>query len=192
MYSSTYVYALWPQSFYVAIRVVFQSLKYSWQTAPYTSTTIATLSTKGTYFFFDFHFELTPFSDGQLSTVSARPTVFNWEKYWVRIYTAVVYITRGRTTGIWGHHEGNELCIFPKDGEWGHTNTTIIATWGHEQIISNGYEDIMRDNMSERREMRANEEHNLCITRTWNNHFNLFNSPHHTSHPVYCLFCEIS
>ena len=80
MYSSTYVYALWPQSFYVAIRVVFQSLKYSWQTAPYTSTTIATLSTKGTYFFFDFHFELTPFSDGQLSTVSARPTVFNWEK----------------------------------------------------------------------------------------------------------------
>ena len=33
---------------YVA-RVVFQSLKYSWQTAPYISATIATISTKGTF-----------------------------------------------------------------------------------------------------------------------------------------------
>ena len=30
-------------------------------------------------FLFVFHFELTPFSDGQLSNVSARPTVFNWK-----------------------------------------------------------------------------------------------------------------
>ena len=36
---------------------------------------------QGHVFFFVFHLELTPFSDGQLSNVSARPTVFNWEKY---------------------------------------------------------------------------------------------------------------
>ena len=32
---------------------------------------------KGHVFFLVFHFELTPFSDGQLSKVSGRPTVFN-------------------------------------------------------------------------------------------------------------------
>ena len=31
-------------------------------------------------FFFVFHFELTPFSDGQLPKASARPTVFNWTR----------------------------------------------------------------------------------------------------------------
>ena len=31
--------------------------------------------------FFCIHFELTPFSNGQLSKVSARPAIFNWEKY---------------------------------------------------------------------------------------------------------------
>ena len=56
MYSSTYlylVYALWSQSFYVA-RAVFENLRYSWQTAPYTSTTIATLSTKDMFYFSSF------------------------------------------------------------------------------------------------------------------------------------------
>ena len=46
MYISIYLYALWPHSFYVA-RVVLQSLNCSWQSALYTSATIATLSTKG-------------------------------------------------------------------------------------------------------------------------------------------------
>ena len=36
---------------------------------------------QGHVFFFAFHFELTPFSDGQLSKVSVRPTVFNREKH---------------------------------------------------------------------------------------------------------------
>ena len=36
---------------------------------------------QGHVFFFVFHFEVTPFSDGQLSKVSGRPTVFNWEIY---------------------------------------------------------------------------------------------------------------
>ena len=31
------------------------------------------------------HFELTPLSDGQLSKVAARPTIFNWEMYEGRI-----------------------------------------------------------------------------------------------------------
>ena len=35
----------------------------------------------GHVFFLVFHFELAPFSDGQLSETSARPTVFNWENY---------------------------------------------------------------------------------------------------------------
>ena len=81
MYSITYLYIICfviTESFYV-VRLVFQSLKYSWQTAPYTSTTIATLSTKGMFSFLVFHFELIPFSDGQLSKVSARPTVFIWK-----------------------------------------------------------------------------------------------------------------
>ena len=47
-------------------------------------------------FFFLFHFELTPFSDGQLSKVSARPIVINGEKYWARICAAAVYTTRLR------------------------------------------------------------------------------------------------
>ena len=34
---------------------------------------------QGHAFFFVLNFELTSFSDGQLSKVSARPTVFNWE-----------------------------------------------------------------------------------------------------------------
>ena len=51
---------------------------------------------QGHVFFFVFHFELTPFSDGQLSKVSARPTVFNWEKCWARICTAVLHTTRRR------------------------------------------------------------------------------------------------
>ena len=45
----------------------------------------------GNVFFFVCHFELTPFSGRQLSKVSARPTVFNWETYGARICTAVVY-----------------------------------------------------------------------------------------------------
>ena len=36
---------------------------------------------QGHAFFFAFHFELTPFSDGQFSKVPAQTTVFNWEKY---------------------------------------------------------------------------------------------------------------
>ena len=35
---------------------------------------------RGHVFLFVFHFRLTPFSDGQLSKVSARPNVF-WETY---------------------------------------------------------------------------------------------------------------
>ena len=62
-------------------RVMFQSLKYSWQTAPCTSYDNRYPINQGHVFFFVFHLELTPFSDGQLSNVSARPTVFNWEKY---------------------------------------------------------------------------------------------------------------
>ena len=50
MYSSKYIYDLWPQSFYIA-RVVFQTLQCSWQAALYTSATIATLSTKGMFYF---------------------------------------------------------------------------------------------------------------------------------------------
>ena len=34
---------------------------------------------QGQVLFFVFQFEVTPFSDGQLSKFSARPTVFNWE-----------------------------------------------------------------------------------------------------------------
>ena len=40
---------------------------------------------QGHVFFFLFHFELTPFSDGQLSKVTARPMVFNCEIYEGRI-----------------------------------------------------------------------------------------------------------
>ena len=36
---------------------------------------------QGHVVFLVFHVELTTFSDGQLSKVSARPTVFNWELY---------------------------------------------------------------------------------------------------------------
>ena len=36
---------------------------------------------QGHVFVFAFNFELTSFSDGQLTKVSARPTVFNWGKY---------------------------------------------------------------------------------------------------------------
>ena len=39
---------------------------------------------QGNVFFF--HFELTPFSDGQLSKVSARPTVFNWNTYCLKYF----------------------------------------------------------------------------------------------------------
>ena len=35
--------------------------------------------------------------------------------------------------------------IYWRCGKWGQTNTTTIARWGHEPIISNGYEDIMRE-----------------------------------------------
>ena len=34
---------------------------------------------QGLVYFLSVHFELTPFSDGQLSNVSVRPPVFNWE-----------------------------------------------------------------------------------------------------------------
>ena len=47
------IYASLPQSFHVA-RVVFQSPNYSWQTALYTSATIATLSTKSMFSFSSF------------------------------------------------------------------------------------------------------------------------------------------
>ena len=36
---------------------------------------------QGHVFVFVIHFELTPFSDGQLSKVSARPAVFIWKNY---------------------------------------------------------------------------------------------------------------
>ena len=63
-------------------RVVFQSLERSWQTALYTYLCDRRDPiNQGHVFFFVFHFELTRFSDGQLSKVSARPTVFNWEIY---------------------------------------------------------------------------------------------------------------
>ena len=35
--------------------------------------------------------------------------------------------------------------IYRRDGKWGQTNATTIAPWGHEQIISNGHENIMRE-----------------------------------------------
>ena len=38
-------------------------------------------SNQGHVFSFVLHFEVTPFSNGQLSKVSARLTVFNWEIY---------------------------------------------------------------------------------------------------------------
>ena len=41
---------------------------------------------QGHAFCFVFHFELTPFSDGQLSKVSARPTVFNWNTYCLKYF----------------------------------------------------------------------------------------------------------
>ena len=44
--------------------------------------------------FFIFHFELTPFSDGQISKVSARSTVFNWENYEYCLEQHVVPITK--------------------------------------------------------------------------------------------------
>ena len=43
---------------------------------------------QGHVFFFVFHFDLTPFSGGQLSKVSARPTVFNWKNYCCLLYTS--------------------------------------------------------------------------------------------------------
>ena len=70
-------------------------IKYSWQTAPYTSATIATIS-QGHGFFFVFHLELTPFSDGHPSKLSVRPTVFIWENIEREICTAVVRTTRRR------------------------------------------------------------------------------------------------
>ena len=45
----------------------------------YIPLTIATLSTKGMFSISSFQFESAPFSDGQRSKVSARPTVFNCE-----------------------------------------------------------------------------------------------------------------
>ena len=48
----------------------------------------------GHVFFFVFHFELAPFSDGQLSNVLARPIVFNWESVVCSniLYTSILYI----------------------------------------------------------------------------------------------------
>ena len=87
---STYLHMLCDHSFYVAI-VLFQSLEYSCQTVrqsrPYKPRAC---------FLFVFHFELTPFSDGQLSKVSARPTVFKLDKYCARICTAAAFTTRRR------------------------------------------------------------------------------------------------
>ena len=80
MCTITYLYILLAQRFYVA-KVVFQCLLYSWHTALFTSTTIATLSTKGMF--------------SSSSFISSWP-VSTMEKYWARICTAAVYTTRCR------------------------------------------------------------------------------------------------
>ena len=111
-------YALWPQSFYVA-RVVFQSLKYSWKTAPYTSATIATLSTESMLSFSSFtsSWPLSPMAGSQkfqldpslptgksIVTMSSDNVSYMFHSTWVKssntamvsanLYAAVVYITR--------------------------------------------------------------------------------------------------
>ena len=141
------IYAWWPQWFHVA-RVLLYVLSTAAkprhiplrQSRPYQPREV---------FFSVFQFELAPFSDGQISRVSARPTAFYWEKYWARICTAVVYLTRRRKNWIWGHHEGHNQSTFRRDGKWEQTNTITIARWGHESITSNRYEDIIKEYISE-------------------------------------------
>ena len=189
MYSSTYIsiYALWLHSLYVT-RVVFRSLKYSWQTAPYTSATIATISTKGMFSFSSFtsSWPLSPMASSQkFQHDPSLSTGENIERESVQQYYIQHVVVK---TEIWGHHEGDKTSIYRRDGKSGQTNTTTIATWGHEPIISNGYEDIIRRSssvyISERREMRASQDHNHWNMRTWTNHSKRFNAPV-TSHPVY-------
>ena len=149
MYSYPYLYqvhALWPQSFYAA-RLVFQSLEHSWQTAPYTSATIATISTKGARSFSSFtsSWPLSPMSSSQRFQLD--PMFSTGNSIWARICTAVVYTTRRRRNWNVRTSWDNKQGTYRRDGKWGQTNTTTIATWGHEPIISNGYEDIMREIM---------------------------------------------
>ena len=75
-----YLYMLYDhRAFYVA-RVVFQSLKCSWQTALYTFTTMATLSTNG-IFSFSSLIRIDPFLRWPALKSFSSTHRFNWEIY---------------------------------------------------------------------------------------------------------------
>ena len=124
---------------------MFQSLKCSGQTASYASATIATISTKVMFIF-----RLSPRVDCFLRWPALKSFSsthrFQLGKYWARICTTVHMIQHVVVkTGKLRRHEGKKQSIYGRDGKWGQTNITIIATCGHESISSNGHEDIMRE-----------------------------------------------
>ena len=76
--SSTHLYALWLQSFSCCQSRVPKSQVQLAIRAMYFYDNRDPIN-QGHVLFFAFHFDLSPFSDGQLSKVSAQPTVFNGE-----------------------------------------------------------------------------------------------------------------
>ena len=103
-------HALWPQSFYVA-RVMFQGPKCSWQTAPYTSATIATISSKGMFCFSSFTSSWRLLRWPALKSFSSIHR-FQLGKYWAWICTAVIYTRRRRKSWKFCFHLAKLLmCI---------------------------------------------------------------------------------
>ena len=197
MYSTWWyisVYALWPQSFHVA-RVVFQSLQRSWQTAPCTSATIATISTKGMFSFWSFtsSWPLSPMASSQKFQVD--PPFSTRKMLSANLYCSSIWHVFVKT-GIWGHHGGDKQSTFRRNGKGMQTNTTNIATWDHEPIISNAYEDIMKE-IKQSVYWRDGKwkQTKTTTTATWGHETTISNGsmhPPHTSHPVYFLFRKIS
>ena len=88
-------------------RVVVQSLKYSWQTVPYTSATIATISNKGMFSFssFTWSWPLCPMASSQkLELEPPFSTGKHVERESVQQYIQHVVLK----DGTWGHHSGDK------------------------------------------------------------------------------------
>ena len=123
----------------------------------------------------------------------------------------VLTYVKTKTKIIWHVHAGRRADFFcgvyqletrfarisinRRDWKWGQTNTTTIATWGHKPIISNGYEDIMREIKQSiyQRDGKCGQT-NITTTATWRHEPTILNGsmhPYHTSHPVYFLFCKM-